>query len=138
MREIQRKFLSALLDDSESQTAKTDGNWFLIPDRTLRISEKYRNSAHPCFVQTENLLSPYGIVRVFVRSTSTSQASPPEFLHHTAHPRHHSCSLKLDGVVSVGRSIRVGALNFQGITPQCDEKDEEWRKYLCACIKRVS
>ena len=138
MKEIQLKLLTALLSDAESSQEVISGQWFLIPDYILRIPEKYRDSTHPCFVHNESRLSAYGFVKVYIRSTTTSDAAPPEYIHHERHSHAASCPLTKDGIVSVIRPARIGAANFRQLNPKCGETDMDWQHFLYACIKRVS
>jgi hypothetical protein len=138
MREMQLKFLEAMLKDLDPTPDETAGDWFLISDVILNIPEKYPKSTHPCFVRVESRLSPYGLVKVFIRSASVNEVAPPEYLHHQPHSHFHSCPLKKEGVVSLIRPARIGAANFRFITPKCTELDEDWRRYFFACLKKVS
>jgi hypothetical protein len=138
MKELQVKLLTALVGEVESNIEKESGCWFLIPDYILRIPEKYRDSTHPCFVHNESKLSAYGMVKVYIRSASTSDVVPPEYIHHDRHLHSESCPLRKDGTVSVIRPVRIGAANFRNLIPKCDEPDLEWQHFLYACVKKVS
>lgn len=138
MNELQVKLLTALVGEIESNIEQESGSWFLIPDYILRIPEKYRDSTHPCFVHNESKLAAYGMVKVYIRSASTSDAAPPEFIHHERHSHTESCPLKKDGIVSVIRPARIGAANFRQLVSKCDEPDLEWQHFLYVCLKKVS
>jgi hypothetical protein len=138
MKELQLKLLTALFSDIETSLDETSGEWFLIPDYILRIPEKYRDSTHPCYVHNESKLAAYGLVKVYIRSTTTSDAVPPEYIHHERHLHGAGCPLSKDGIVSVVRPARIGAANFRQLAPKCTESDLEWQHFLYACIKKVS
>lgn len=138
MKEVQLKFLSAIFPDIDCNQSDFAGSWFFVPDYILGIREKYRDSNHPCFVHEKAYLEAYGIVKVYVRSASTSDSSPPDYLLHEKHSHQPFCSLSKDGVVAVIKPRKIGAANFRTIKKLCDESDLAWQKFLYACIKRVS
>jgi hypothetical protein len=138
VRELQLKLLEALLQGVEVSPNDTAGEWFQIPDTILNIREKYENSMHPCFVFTEARLSAYGVVKVYVRSASRFEASPPEYVLHEKHTHHGSCPLSKDAVVSLIRPATIGSASLRSLKPKCSEPNEVWRKYFYDCLKQVS
>lgn len=138
MKEVQLKLLSAIFGDTEFDITDISGSWFFIPDYILGIREKYQDSNHPCYVHEKAFLESYGIVKVYVRSASASDASPPDYLFHERHVHQPFCALSKDGVVAVIKPRKIGAANFRTIKKLCDEPDSEWQKFLYACMKRVS
>lgn len=138
MKEVQLKLLSAMMGDAVPELEKVSGSWFFIPDYLLGIREKYKDSNHPCFVHQHSFLASYGVVKVYVRSASETDASPPDFLFHERHTHQPFCALKKDGVITVTRPRKIGAANFRILKKFCDEPDSDWQRFLYACIKRVS
>jgi len=138
MRELQLKLLEALMDGIDIPPQQTAGEWFQIPDTVLNIREKYEKSMHPCFVLTEARLSAYGVVKVYVRSASRLEASPPEYILHERHSHQGACSLSKDAVVSLIRPATIGSANLRHLKPKCSEPNEVWRKYFVDCLKQVS
>ena len=65
MGELQHKLLEALFTLNCDEESIAEGEWFLIPDNSTRILEKYESSAHPGFIPDGGLTDPYGIVYVW-------------------------------------------------------------------------
>ena len=70
MGELQHKLLEALFPLTSAVDSIAEGDWFLIPDNSTRILEKYDSSAHPGFIPDGGLVDPFGIVAVWIRSAS--------------------------------------------------------------------
>ncbi len=68
MGELQHKLLEALFTLNSDEDSISEGSWYLLPDRTVRILEKYKSSSHPGFIPDGGLVDPYGIVYVWLRS----------------------------------------------------------------------
>ncbi len=135
MREFQNKLLEALLslDTNESQFAV--GDWYLIPDYSSRIKEKYRSSSHPGFVIESDRINSSGYVEVWIRSTTTS-GEMPKWLNHNSHfhDKTSKCILDKDGWVGVGFPRKVGAYNFRTLVSTCRESDEIWLRSFHRCL----
>ena len=67
MGELQSKLLEALFTLTSSDQSITEGDWYLVPDNSARILEKYSSSAHPGFIPDGGLTNPYGVVGSYVR-----------------------------------------------------------------------
>lgn len=134
MGELQHKLLEALFTLNSDEDSISEGSWYLLPDRTVRILEKYKSSSHPGFIPDGGLVDPYGIVYVWLRST-TLTGEMPEWLIHGAHfhDRKLKCPLNKVGSVGVANPRRIGAYNFRNLIPKCRENDKVWLNSFYAC-----
>lgn len=134
MGELQHKLLEALFPLTSTVDSIAEGDWFLIPDNSTRILEKYDSSAHPVFIPDGGLVDPFGIVYVWIRSSSLS-GEMPEWLIHGAHfhDRTTDCPLNLNGSVGIAIPRKVGAYNFRNLKPKCHETDKIWLNSFYAC-----
>lgn len=134
MSELQHKLLAALFPLTSNVDSIAEGDWFLIPDISSRILEKYDSSAHPGFIPDGGLMDPFGIVHVWIRSTSLS-GEMPEWLIHNAHfhDRTSACPLNRNGAVGIANPRKVGAYNFRNLKPKCHETDKIWLNSFYAC-----
>lgn len=134
MGELQYKLLEALFVLNSSDDSITNGSWYLVPDRTTRILEKYNSSSHPGFIPDGGIVDSYGIVYVWLRST-TLTGEMPEWLIHGSHfhDRTLRCPLNQVGVVGVANPRRIGAYNFRNLSPKCRENDKVWLNSFYAC-----
>lgn len=134
MGELQHKLLEALFTLNSDEDSISEGSWYLLPDRTVRILEKYKSSSHPGFIPDGGLVDPYGIVYVWLRSTSLT-GEMPEWLIHGSHfhDRTLKCPLDQVGLVGVANPRKIGAYNFRNLTPKCRENDKVWLNSFYAC-----
>ena len=134
MGELQHKLLEALFTLNCDEDSIAEGEWFLIPDNSTRIQEKYQSSAHPGFIPDGGLTDPYGIVYVWIRST-TITGEMPEWLSHSAHfhDRSSKCPLNRNGSVGVAIPRKIGAYNFRNLTASCRETEKIWLNSFYAC-----
>ena len=134
MGELQHKLLEALFTLNCDEESIAEGEWFLIPDNSTRILEKYESSAHPGFIPDGGLTDPYGIVSVWIRST-TLTGEMPEWLSHSAHfhDRSSKCPLNRNGSVGVAIPRKIGAYNFRNLTAKCRETEKIWLNSFYAC-----
>jgi hypothetical protein len=137
MGELQHKLLEAMFKLNSDEESISDGSWYLIPDQSLRILEKYESSSHPGFIPDGGLVDPYGIVYVWLRSTSLT-GDMPEWLIHGSHfhDRTLKCPLDQVGIVGVANPRRLGAHNFRNLTPKCRETDKVWLNSFYACREK--
>lgn len=134
MSELQHQLLAALFPLTSTVDSIAEGDWFLIPDNSTRILEKYDSSAHPGFIPDGGLVDPFGIVQVWIRSASLS-GEMPEWLIHSAHfhDRTSECPLNRIGSVGIANPRKVGAYNFRNLKPKCHETDKIWLNSFYAC-----
>lgn len=134
MGEIQHKLLEALFPLIQDSNSILEGDWFLLPDSTSRILEKYSSSSHPGFIPDGGLLDPFGIVYVWIRS-STLNGEIPEWLSHDQHfhDRSSGCPISKKGYVGVANPRRIGAYNFRNLKPRCRETDKVWLNSFYKC-----
>ena len=134
MGDLQYKLLEALFPLTSPVDSIKEGDWFLIPDNSTRILEKYDSSAHPGFIPDGGLVDPFGIVLVWIRSASLS-GEMPEWLIHGAHyhDRTTECPLNRNGSVGIAIPRKVGAYNFRNLKPKCHETDKIWLNSFYAC-----
>ena len=134
MGDLQRKLLEALFPLTSDINSIAEGDWFLVPDNSIRILEKYNSSAHPGFIPDGGLIDPFGIVDVWIRSTSLT-GEMPEWLVHGAHlhERTTECPLNRNGTVGIAIPRKVGAYNFRKLKPACRETDKIWLNSFYAC-----
>ena len=127
MGELQHKLLEALFTLNSDEDSIPEGSWYLLPDRTVRILEKYKSSSHPGFIPDGGLVDPYGIVYVWLRST-TLNGEMPEWLIHASHfhDKSSKCPLNKVGIVGIANPRRIGAYNFKNLAPKCRENDKIW------------
>jgi len=137
MGELQHKLLEALFSLNSDEESISDGSWYLVPDLSVRILEKYKSSSHPGFIPNGGRVDPYGIVYVWLRSTSLT-GEMPEWLIHGPHfhARNLNCPLDQVGLVGVANPRRVGAYNFRNLTPKCRETDKVWLNSFYACREK--
>jgi hypothetical protein len=135
--ELQYKLLEALFVLDSSDDSIANGSWYLVPDRTTRILEKYNSSSHPGFIPDGGIADPYGIVYVWLRST-TLTGEMPEWLIHGSHfhDRTLRCPLDQVGVVGVANPRKIGAYNFRNLSPKCRENDKVWLNSFYACLEK--
>ena len=134
MGELQSKLLEALFTLTSSDQSITVGDWYLVPDNSARILEKYNSSAHPGFIPDGGLTNPYGVVSVWIRS-ATVTGEMPYWLNHSAHfhGRTSRCPITRDGVVGVARPRKIGAYNFRNLSSKCRETDKIWLNSFYSC-----
>jgi hypothetical protein len=132
--ELQRKLLEALFPLASEVDSIAEGDWFLVPDNSMRILEKYNSSAHPGFIPDGGLIDPFGVVDVWIRSTSLT-GEMPEWLVHGAHSHERTteCPLNRNGSVGIAIPRKVGAYNFRKLKPTCRETDKIWLNSFYAC-----
>ncbi len=134
MAELQHKLLEALFPLNCDGDSISEGEWFLIPDSSTRIQEKYKWSAHPGFIPDGGLMDPHGVVYVWIRST-TASGEMPEWLPHSPHfhNRGSQCPINKIGHVGIATPQRIGAYNFRKRTALCRERDKVWLNSFYAC-----
>jgi hypothetical protein len=134
VREFQDKLLEALLALDSKEPARDEGDWYLIPDNSTRIKEKYSSSSHPVFILKEEKFGASGYVEVWIRSTTTF-GEMPYWLNHNSHfhDRTSKCILDKDGWVGVGFPRKIGAYNLKNLVSTCHEKDQIWLRSFHWC-----
>lgn len=137
MDDMQYKVLEALFPLKCDEDSIAEGDWFLIPDNSTRILEKYKSSMHPGFIPNGGLTDPNGYVHVWIRSTSLT-GEIPKWLPHSAHfhDRTSNCPLNQNGSVGVAIPRRIGAYNFKKLKPNCHETDKVWLNSFYVCREK--
>ena len=137
MGELQHKVLAALFPLIIDADSILEGDWFLIPDNSTGIREKYELSVHPVFIPDGGVQNPYGLVDVWIRSASMT-GEMPEWLLHRAHfhDRNSNCPLKLDASIAIAKPKRIGGYNFRRIEPICHENDKVWLNSFYSCREK--
>jgi hypothetical protein len=132
--ELQHKVLEALFPLIIDPVSILEGDWFLIPDKSTGIREKYELSAHPVFIPDGGVQNPYGLVDVWIRSASMTGEMPDWLLHRAHfHDRNSNCPLKLDGAIGIAKPKRIGGYNFRRIERICHESDKVWLNSFYSC-----
>ena len=134
MGELQFKLLEALFPLTTDVDSIAEGEWFLIPDNSTRILEKYDSSVHPVFIPDGGLVDPFGLVDVWIRSASLTGEMPKWLIHGAhIHDKVTECPLKRNGTVGISTPRKVGAYNFRNLKPKCHEVDKVWLNSFYAC-----
>jgi hypothetical protein len=132
--ELQFKLLEALFPLTTDVDSIAEGEWFLIPDNSTRILEKYDSSVHPVFIPDGGLVDPFGLVDVWIRSASLTGEMPKWLIHGAhIHDKVAECPLKRNGTVGISTPRKVGAYNFRNLKPKCHEVDKVWLNSFYAC-----
>ena len=141
-RHLKRRVFASSLLISMMALMVSPSNASSGPEVTLSISERLDNgqlvlATYSGFIPDGGLTDPYGIVSVWIRSTTLS-GEMPDWLPHGAHfhDRSSKCPLNRNGSVGVAYPRKIGAYNFRNLTASCRETEKIWLNSFYSCREK--